>query len=335
MWKPCFAIPLIVTIVIAGVSCRAQSTDDPAASSAAEATNSSGDWPGFRGPSGQGIAANTELPLHWDTTNNLAWQVPLPGPGASSPITLGDHIYLTCYSGYLGAGRGGNIHSLTRHLVALDRASGHTVWDQKVPAKMPEEETIRDHGYAANTPAADAQRLYAFLGKSGVHAFDHQGQPLWHADVGSQTHGWGTAASPLLYENLVIINASVESGSLVALDRASGRQRWRTEGINEAWNTPIVVTAPSGRKELIVARHGAVLSLRSEHGKATVDLRYGHPLVYGSHGSKRQRSRIFSWRTFRNRSPGRANRRRGQCHGYSSAVDQQDRFQRHVPDLPR
>jgi len=97
-----------------------------------------------------------------------------------------------------------------------------------------------------------------FFGKSGVFAFDHQGNQLWHADVGEGTSGWGTAASPVLYQDLVIINASVESQSLVALDRATGDEKWRASGINEAWNTPVLVTADSGRTEVVVACHGQV-----------------------------------------------------------------------------
>ncbi len=273
MWKEMrYPRGLMIGLGLAalGLSCRGQTADSPGAASAPTATTvsiSTDDWPGFRGPTTQGLAASSDLPLEWDADRHVAWKVALPGPGASSPITLGDHIYITCYSGYLGKGRGGSLEALTRHLIALDRQSGEQVWEQKVPAKMPEEETIRDHGYAANTPVADAQRVYAFFGKSGVHAFDHQGQPLWQADVGSQTHGWGTAASPILYKDLVIVNASVESQSLVALDRSSGQQRWRADGINEAWNTPIVVTAASGRQELIVARHGAVLAFDPDTGK--------------------------------------------------------------------
>ena len=136
-----------------------------------------------------------------------------------------------------------------------------------VPAKLPEEESIRDHGYAANTPAADADRVYAFFGKTGVFAFDHEGNQLWQADVGSNTSGWGTAASPLLYKDMVIINASVESESLVALDRETGEEKWRASGIREAWNTPIIVTADSGRKELVVARHGDVLAFDPDTGE--------------------------------------------------------------------
>ena len=212
------------------------------------------DWNRFRGPGGMGLAEVRDLPVSWGPERNLAWKTELPGPGASSPITLGDRIYLTCYTGYFVPGQpGGSLEELKRHLIAMRRDNGKILWDKDVPATLPEEARIRDHGYAANTPAADADGVVVFFGKSGVHAYDHAGRPVWQADVGSRPHGWGTSASPVLYEDLVFINASVESGSLVALDRKTGKEKWRADDIREAWNTPLVVTAVGGRPELIVA----------------------------------------------------------------------------------
>ncbi len=225
------------------------------------------DWPTFRGPTGQGISEATGLPLRWSQEENIAWKTPLPGPGASSPVVFGDRIYLTCYTGYFVDGRpGGSQEDLKRHLLAIS-LDGEVLWDVPTPAKLPEEERIRDHGFAASTPAVDAQRIYVFYGKTGVFAFDHGGNPLWHADVGSGTSGWGTAASPVLYEDLVLINASVESGALYALDRTTGKQVWKAEGIRESWNTPVVVKADSGREELIVARQGNVLAFNPRTGE--------------------------------------------------------------------
>jgi hypothetical protein len=105
-----------------------------------------------------------------------------------------------------------------------------------------------------------------FFGKTGVFAFDHNGKQVWQADVGSKTHGWGTSASPVLYKDLVFINASVESESLVALDRKTGQEKWRAGGIREAWNTPVLVKAASGREELVVATQGSVLAFHPETG---------------------------------------------------------------------
>lgn len=228
----------------------------------------SGDWDRFRGPTGMGTSEAAGLPVEWSQTENIVWKTPLPGAGASSPILYGDHIYLTAYTGYAVPDEPrGNLSELKRHLLALDRATGKLVWDREIPAKLPEEANIRDHGYAANTPVADAERVYVFFGKSGVFAFSHKGEQLWQADVGSNTSGWGTSASPVLYKDLVLINASVESGSLVALDKATGSEKWRTDGIREAWGTPLVVQAESGRDEVILPIHGSVLAFNPESGE--------------------------------------------------------------------
>jgi outer membrane protein assembly factor BamB len=226
------------------------------------------DWSRFRGPDGMGVSNAKGLPACWSPSENIAWKTAMPGPGASSPIVLGDHIYLTCYTGYFMSGEStGSLEQLKRHLIAVQRSDGKILWNQAVGAKLPEESRIREHGYAASTPAADAERVYVFFGKSGVFAFDHAGQRLWQADVGSKTSGWGSAASPVLYKDLVIVNASIESESLVALDRRTGEFRWRAGDIRESWNTPLVVTAESGRQELIVAVAGKVLAFNPDSGQ--------------------------------------------------------------------
>jgi outer membrane protein assembly factor BamB len=225
------------------------------------------DWPGFRGPSGQGTA-EIELPLNWSSTENIAWKTKLPGPGASSPIVFGEHIYLTAYSGFFVPDQPqGTQADLKRHLLCLDRRTGQEVWQKTVPAKLPEEDRIRDHGFAANTPAVDDQRIYCFFGKTGVMAFDHAGKQLWEADVGSKTSGWGSAASPVLYKDLVLINASVESDSLVALNKNNGKEVWRVGNIKESWNTPQVVSNVDGQPELIVATQGSIQAFQPETGK--------------------------------------------------------------------
>lgn len=225
------------------------------------------DWPSFRGPTGQGNSTASDLPLTWSQEENIAWKTPLPGPGASSPVVFGDRIYLTCYTGYFVDGQsGGNQEELKRHLVAMS-LDGKVLWDVPVAAKLPEENKIRDHGFAANTPAVDADRIYVFYGKTGVFAFDHSGKQLWQTDLGDRTNGWGTAASPVLYRDFVLINASVESGSLYALDRATGKEVWNASGIKESWNTPVLVNADAGREELIVARQGNVLAFNPLTGK--------------------------------------------------------------------
>jgi outer membrane protein assembly factor BamB len=218
------------------------------------------DWNQFRGSDGQGISSDKGLPTTWSATENIVWKSELPGPGTSSPIFVGDRILLTAYSGYNVPNQpAGNMEDLKRYVVCLRRGDGQLQWTADVPSKLPEQETIRDgHGYASSTLASDSQRIYAFFGKSGVFALDLSGKILWQADVGSSLHGWGSAASPVLYENLVLINASVESQSLIALDKQTGQEIWRARGIKESWNTPLLVKTPGGKVELVVAIMGQV-----------------------------------------------------------------------------
>ncbi len=218
------------------------------------------DWPQFRGPGGQGVTSDTNLPLVWSESENIVWKTELPGYGASSPIALGDRLYVTCYSGYgLDRENPGRMEDLTLHVICLT-SDGAIVWDQHVQPKLPESERVRDHGYAAATPATDGEFLYVFFGKTGVLKFDLDGNQLWQADVGDRTHGWGSGSSPVLYKNLVIVNASVESGSLVAIDKETGAEVWRTGGMDASWNTPHLVDVGGGKQELVVSVKDKILA---------------------------------------------------------------------------
>lgn len=219
------------------------------------------DWSQFRGPGGFGISNDKGLPVTWSATENIAWKAELPGAGASCPIIVGSRVFLTCYSGYnVPRQPRGDMDKLKLHVVCLDRDSGKIHWNMEVAPKLPEQATIRDqHGYTTSTPAADGERVYCFFGKSGVFAFDFAGKQLWQADVGAGLSGWGSAASPVLHGDLVIVNASVESESLVALDKKTGKEKWRAQGIRESWNTPLIVTNKDGKTELVVAIAGRIL----------------------------------------------------------------------------
>ena len=203
-------------------------------------------WPQFRGPGGLGVSEERGLPARWSTTENIAWKTALPGPGSSSPIVWGDRIFITCYSGYgLDESNPGNPDNLKRHLLCIQRMDGKINWDRTVngAAAIPFDGFQALHGYASSTPATDGTLVYVFFEKEGVFAFDYSGQQVWRSSVGEQTHSWGSGTSPVLYENLVIVNASVEDGSLVALDRKTGKEAWRARGMQESWSTPLLVGA--------------------------------------------------------------------------------------------
>ena len=230
---------------------------------------SAADWTQFRGPGGLGISEETGLPLKWSSTENIVWKAELPGPGASSPITLGDRVFITCYSGYGLEPNVGEQKDLVRHLLCLKRKDGVVIWHKKFSPKLPEHKYQGEgayHGYAASTPTTDGQRLYVFFGKTGVFCFDLDGNELWQASVGDGTNGWGSGCSPLLYKNLLIVNASVESGALVALDKMTGAEVWRAKGINSSWNTPVLVPGKA-KTELVVSVSDRVRSFHPDTGE--------------------------------------------------------------------
>ncbi|GDY10421.1 serine/threonine protein kinase [Planctomycetia bacterium] len=242
---------------------------------AATHTIHAADWTQFRGPSGAGISADSNVPLTWSDTENLRWKMELPGPGSSSPIVLGDRIFVTCYSGYgVPKQSGGDIKSLQRHLVCVSRADGTIQWTKTVPGELPEDGYqgyISEHGYASSTPVTDGERVYCFFGKSGVVAFDLDGKQLWQTGVGKESGNrrWGSGASLILYKDSVIVNASEESQSVRALDKLTGKEQWKAAAstLELAYGTPSLVTLKDDRTELVIAVPGEVWGLNPDTGK--------------------------------------------------------------------
>lgn len=229
-------------------------------------------WLQFRGPGGQGSSNATGLPVEWDGENNLDWKIGLPGYGASSPISLNGRLYLTCYSGYrAGKGSSDDMEDLRLHVVCLDQANGETIWDKKIKPRLPESERVRDHGYSAATPTTDGESLFVFFGKSGVFSFDLDGNEKWRTLVGDKTHGWGCGTSPVLFEDIVIVNASVESGKLFGLNKHTGEVMWEARGMKRSWNTPHLVKTESGQTEVVVSVAGSILGFDPQTGKQLWD----------------------------------------------------------------
>jgi outer membrane protein assembly factor BamB len=212
------------------------------------------DWPCFRGPDRSGVAEDVGLPLAWSDQENVVWKTALPGPGASSPVTFGDRIYLTCYSGYgLSRESPGEPDSLRRHVLAIKRDDGQVVWNREVSNPGRDDryvDFINLHGYASSTPAVDASGVYAFFGTTGVRAFDHDGRQKWEAKVGWKTSNFGSASSPVLTGDLVIVNAAVEENAIVALDKQTGREVWRTPTPGASRSTPLLIET-GGSRELV------------------------------------------------------------------------------------
>jgi outer membrane protein assembly factor BamB len=229
------------------------------------------DWMQFRGPGGAGTSDATGLPSVWSSKENIVWRTKLPGPGTSCPIVVGKRVYLTCYSGYGLEPDKGDMDKLMRHLVCIDRHKGEILWTKDFKPVLPESKYQRgndsEHGYSSSTPASDGKRLYVFFGKSGVYCLDLDGKAIWHKSVGTGTSGWGSSNSPVLYKDVVIVNGSVECGSLVALNKDTGEEVWRAKGISSSWNTPVLVDVPDKGAELVVNESRAVIGFDPASGK--------------------------------------------------------------------
>jgi hypothetical protein len=173
-----------------------------------------------------------------------------------------------------GFGKSGPADSEQKKLklmvVCLDRKHGDIAWKTEVEPKLPEASftgMLREHGYASSTPVTDGERIYVFFGKSGVYAFDLAGKQLWRADVGTKTHMMGTAASPVVYKDLVIVNASIESDALFGLDKRTGKEQWRARGLGTAWASPILVETKEGKTEVVLNLPGKVAGYDPDTGK--------------------------------------------------------------------
>ncbi len=229
------------------------------------------DWSQFRGPSGNGVSQSTGLPTEWSSEKNIVWKAKLPGHGSSSPVLFGNQVFVTSYTGYgLTEEDNGNPSDLRLHVISVNRDSGEIMWDESVsPLNEVQKITKRivDHGYASGTPACDETGVYAFFGTSGVVAYDLKGKLKWQANVGDGTAGFGSASSPILYKDLVIVNASIESSTVYALNKSNGEVAWKAEEIVRAWTTPSIVDVPGGKQELVVNQKNQIFGFDPDTGK--------------------------------------------------------------------
>jgi outer membrane protein assembly factor BamB len=214
-------------------------------------------WPGFRGPTHQGVSAETDLPLRWSASENLAWRTAIPGEGWSSPIVWGDRVFVTTATDAGASCR----------VLALERTSGRILWNQEVFRQSPGHRNDRN-SYATPTPCTDGERVYAVFGDGSFAALDFAGRILWtNRDFPFYSeHGLGT--SPILWEDLLIMARDGSSETepkkagwqipwdrsfVMALDAKTGRLRWKTGRIASriAHVCPNLWTAPDGHMEVI------------------------------------------------------------------------------------
>jgi outer membrane protein assembly factor BamB len=250
---------------------------------------SAANWPQWRGPGGQGISAEKNLPAEWSSTKNIKWKTKILGRSHSSPIVWGNRIFLTtAIEGVLVPGAkavthtaGGQVflhpdsvgadHKQTFKVLCLDRESGKIIWEQTAFEGTPYDNRHRKSSYAASTPATDGKLVYAFFGTEGLYAYDMKGKLAWKADLGKLgTVGMGTGTSPILHQNLVLMQCDEDNGEtsfIVGLDKKTGKEVWRTpRKVQVSWSTPILVTAGK-RTELITSGTEFVISYDPATGK--------------------------------------------------------------------
>ena len=199
-------------------------------------------WPRWRGPSGQGLVADTGYPDRWSETENVIWRTPLPGRGNSSPIVWNGQIFLTT------AQDGG------RRLVVMsfNLDDGRLQWETEAPGTFVEH-IHQKNTQASATPTTDGERLFVSFGSRGLMALDLDGAILWHRDLGRITNYHGSAGSPLLYDDKVIIYQDQRGGSFVAaFDAATGEPVWRAgRAASVGWGSPVAIRV-GDHDELIV-----------------------------------------------------------------------------------
>ena len=208
------------------------------------------DWPTWRGPKGDGHCPDTGFPLQWSATENVKWKVSLPGPGNSTPVVAGQRVFVSCAS---NAGR-------VRSLICYQRDTGSKVWQQDVEY-ADDEPSHPNNPYCSSSPVTDGERVIVWHGSAGLHAYDVDGAKLWSRDLGKFQHVWGNASSPVIYRDLVILNAGPGlSAFVVALDKRTGADVWRrdfpdmvSQKVDEfrgSWSTPVV--ASLGGQDLLL-----------------------------------------------------------------------------------
>ncbi|HJT66075.1 MAG TPA: PQQ-binding-like beta-propeller repeat protein [Pyrinomonadaceae bacterium] len=248
-----------------------------------------GNWPQWRGPDGSGISNEKNLPAEWTPAKNIKWKTPIAGRGHSSPIVWGNKIFLTTAiegeavpgakavkhmagdKEFLHPDSVGADHKHTFKVIALDRNSGKILWETVAWEGTPYDNRHRKSSYASSTPATDGKLVYAFFGTEGLYAYDYNGKLAWKTQLGNLgTVGMGTGTSPILFENLVIVQCDEENGEssfIVALNKQTGKEVWRTpRKVQVSWATPILVRTAK-RAELITSGTEFVISYDPATGK--------------------------------------------------------------------
>ena len=248
----------------------------------------SANWPAWRGPEGTGVTRESKLPVRWSTNENIRWRTPLPERGNSTPIVWGDAVFVTQAID----------KENRRTLMRFDRKTGKQRW-QKGVTYSEKEPTHETNPYCSASAVTDGERIVASYGSAGLYCYDFEGNELWHRDLGKQHHIWGNAASPVLYQDLCILNVGPgERSFLIALDKKTGKTVWQVDEPGGhsgqakpgedakavwigSWSTPIVIKE-NGSDRLIMSFPKRVAALEPKSGKEIWTCAGLNPLVYTS-----------------------------------------------------
>jgi outer membrane protein assembly factor BamB len=242
------------------------------------------DWPRWRGPLDDGMARG-DAPLEWGPSKNIAWQAAIPGRGHSSPVIWGDRIFLTTavpvgeepaaaapapQQGRMPGGSG----PLREHkflVLCLDRKTGKTLWERVAVTATPHEGYHGQYGsFASNSPVTDGKRLYAFFGSRGLYCYDLDGKLLWSREFPpmSMRMAFGEGTPTVLDGDTLYLKFDHQKGSyMVALDKLTGKERWRVDRDEDSsWSPPLVLTH-EGRKQVVVSATRRTRAYEPETGK--------------------------------------------------------------------
>jgi outer membrane protein assembly factor BamB len=223
------------------------------------------EWPGWRGPRGDGTSFETGIPLKWSPTENVRWKTPIPGKGHSSPIVWGDRVFVsTCIE-----------QDQTRQLLCLDRRDGKVLWTVDV-VKSKLERKHKLNSFASSTPVTDGKHVWVtFLDfpQARVYCYDFNGKLVWEKNPGKLLSVHGFCSSPILHKDLLIINGDQDDKDayLVALDKNTGEERWRVDRPNHtrSYCVPILIESKSkpGVTQLVLSGTKCVTSYNADTGK--------------------------------------------------------------------
>jgi len=233
-------------------------------------SGSAEDWPQFRGPGGQGHSTSQNLPISWDPDTNVVWKKNVPGNGWSSPVLSHGLIYLTtAVKKEENTTESGNDISL--RALCMDAESGDVLWNVEAAALSGETRIHPKNSHASATPIVTGDRMFVHFASHGTAALDLDGNIIWQEKIDyNPIHG--TGSSPVLYEDLLIFNCDgSESPFVVALDSATGKERWRTQRPDLAkmkfsFSTPLVIDV-KGQHQLVSAGSDLVCGYDPQSGK--------------------------------------------------------------------